>query len=122
MSALRRTEIGPFTVADALDFDSLTADVIATHLAAPLLALQGTARRRVSTSEERRLRNGLAIAEGEVEGAPLRQGEAAGSGEDSEGPTMAALSPAGELVALLRPGASGELRPYLVFPRDDATA
>jgi tRNA pseudouridine55 synthase len=62
MSALTRTAVGEFTMADAITIDSLTQDLIVANLLSPLKALGGLPSMLVNEQDAYRLANGLAIA------------------------------------------------------------
>ncbi len=99
MSALVRTAIGGFRVEEAADPRQLNADDWTQHLQPPLCAVEQLPRLQLSAEQVRRIRNGLTI-EAKEEGGR-------GKGESVE---MAALDPAGQLVAILTRGAAGQLR------------
>ncbi len=100
MSALVRTAIGEFRLADALELDSLTPAACESNLLPPRLAVAQLPAARLSDDEVRRLANGLAISN--------RWGM-----EDAE---IAALDGQGRLVAILVPRTHGELGPVRNFP------
>lgn len=101
MSALVRTAIGAFRLADALELDALTPAACESNLLPPRLAVAQLPSAPLSDDEVRRLANGLAIQN--------RWGVEAGE--------MAALDGQGRLVAILAPRASGELGPVRNFPQ-----
>jgi tRNA pseudouridine55 synthase len=61
MSELRRTAIGDFRVEDACDGDSLTREIVASHLLSPARAVAQLPSVIVDDTEIERLRNGLRI-------------------------------------------------------------
>ncbi len=97
MSALERTAIGRFTIADALPGKEVTAEALAANLRPPLDALAETPQRMVTPDEESELRFGRAIAA--AANAP---------------PAAAAVNAAGGLVALVQLK-RGEYWPWRVF-------
>lgn len=100
MSALVRTGIGPFTLERAIDPRSLDRNAMGRHLLPPVLALCGLMSQCVVSDEEaRRLANGLPIA--------------ARATEEEE---CAAVDKQGQLVAILRRRANGQLGPVKYFP------
>lgn len=99
MSALVRTAIGQFTIAEALDPETLTSDNLADHLLSPLLAVKGLMGDVVvSPAQQERLAHGLAIHVPEI--------------VDER---VAALDESGCLVAILARHADGALRPLKNF-------
>jgi len=106
MSALRRTAIGVFRIAEALDFDSLTLAVIESKLQPPSLAVAQLPAALLSEDEARRLANGLPVRN--------RWGWTADE--------VAALDGQGRLVAILVPRGHEELRPARNFPHGEHTA
>ncbi|MFC5382312.1 tRNA pseudouridine(55) synthase TruB [Aquipuribacter nitratireducens] len=110
LTALRRTRSGPFTVADAVavpgrDADDLAAAAAADELTGRLLDLPAVARRCFPVHEV-----DAALA------ARLRHGQRLPPWDGPAGP-VAALDPAGDLVALVREE-RGAVRPVLVVPPD----
>jgi tRNA pseudouridine55 synthase len=105
MSALVRTSIGSFRVEEAVDPRQLSGDNWTQSLQPPLRAVAQLPRLQLSAEEVRRIRNGLTI---EAKGQGGR-----GKGESTE---VAALDPAGQLVAILTEAANGQLRPLRNLP------
>ncbi len=99
MSALVRTAIGGFRVEDAVDPRELNADAWTQWLQPPLRAVEQLPRVQLSAEQVRRIRNGLTI-----------EAKAEGGRGKGEGVEIAALDPAGRLVAILTEGAAGQLR------------
>jgi tRNA pseudouridine55 synthase len=107
MSALKRTRIGGFPIEEAVDPHELTAGNWQTFVQPPLRAVEFLPRVQLSSDEAARIRNGLTI-ELKGEGEPL-----AISPECAE---LAATDPAGQLVGILGPRASGQWRPLQNLP------
>ena len=104
MSALVRTQIGPYRMENAVTLEQLTRDTLNASLLNPATAVTDLPR-RVSTSDEEiaLLRAGRAIPLCEVTGAA-----------DSD--SVVVLDGAGALLALARPDdETNSLRPYRVF-------
>ena len=99
MSALIRTEIGPFLLADACLPDELDASRIAERLLPPLAALASLPVVHVSDEDLKRMRQGLPIARVDVHAA----GEAA------------AVDRGGQLAAIIVARADGQWRPVRNF-------
>lgn len=100
MSALERTAIGPFAVADAIDAASLTRSNLASSLLPAVLAIRGLMPEQVvSAADARRLSNGLPI------GCP-----------DVSAESCAALDAEGRLLAVLTRRADGQYTPAKCFP------
>lgn len=100
MSALERTAIGRFTIAEAVDPDTLTAGNLSDRLLPPVLAVRGLmAEIVVSEAERQRIAHGLAIGSRGI-----------------EGDRSAALDSDGRLVAILVRRGEDELRPIKNFP------
>lgn len=104
MSALVRTAIGSFQLADALDPQALTRETWAEHLRPPLHAVDQLPRVELNSEEVRRIGSGQTIQR-----RPF----------PTAAPEFAALDPAGRLVALLIPRGPGLLGPSRVFPLED---
>ncbi len=85
MSALARTAIGPWTIADAIDPERLTAADWSAHIEPLLKAVGGLPKRELSSEEVSRVRKGLTIPN-------------SGPATDSE---VAAVDCRGQLVCLL---------------------
>ncbi len=100
MSALRRTAIGPFTLAAACTMDAITAQTIEQHLLPAALAVERFPRIEVSAVEMAELGHGRFIAGTIPGGAEL----------------AAAVDVDGTLVALLSAAPQGGLKPHRVFP------
>jgi tRNA pseudouridine55 synthase len=100
ITALRRTQVGPFTADNALslDADATTARSALRPLADALVALPRVA---ITDAEVERLRHGLAIDCAE---SPAESGE------------LAVFDTAGRLVAVARIDASRQLQPIKVLP------
>lgn len=99
MSALVRTEIGPFQLADACSPDELDAQWIADRLLPPLTAVSSLPTLRVSEEELTRLRHGL----------PISRAEALPAGE------AAAVDSNGRLAAIVASRDEGPWRPIRNF-------
>ena len=99
MSALVRSAIGGFRVEEAVDPRQLGGDNWLDWLQPPLRAIEQLPRVQLSAEQVRRIRNGLPIE---------RRGKAEGGRGDAE---IAALDPAGQLVAILARLDSGQWRP-----------
>lgn len=99
MSALTRTEIGPFRLADACLPDELDAEQIAARLLPPLAALASLPVMHVSDEDLRRLRQGL----------PITRVEALATGE------AAAVDRGGQLAAIIVARDDGQWRPVRNF-------
>ena len=100
MSALVRTAIGNFGVAEALDPDALTKENISQHLLPILRAVDYLPRLELSAEEVARIHNGQFIS---------RQ---IGCAEAAE---LSAVDKEGNLVAILGPSNAEELRPLRNF-------
>jgi tRNA pseudouridine55 synthase len=100
MSALVRTAIGSFRLADAVDPQTLTRENWTDHLQPAVRAVESFPRVELNTEEVTRICAGLTVPR------PVAPGEAT---------EYAAVDPAGELVALLVPRGEGLLGPYRVF-------
>lgn len=99
MSALVRTEIGPFQLASAYLPDDLDAQRIADRLLPPLAAVSALPVLRVSDEELARLRHGL----------PISRAESRFTGE------AAAVDGNGQLVAIVSAPDDGQWRPVRNF-------
>lgn len=99
MSALTRTEIGPFQVSQALSGDDITPQSIDRAFIPPLMALGTMPTLTVSGQEEAFLRNG-------------RQIERRDQGHEE----IALLTPSGRLLAIAVPAGPGFWQPRIVFP------
>jgi tRNA pseudouridine55 synthase len=106
MAALERSSIGHFTIADAVDPESLTADNLARHLLPAVLAVRGLMPERiVSSAECERLRHGLPIQFSVA--APKEQAE-----------RCAAIDSEDRLVAIVVRAPGGPWRPIKTFPTE----
>jgi tRNA pseudouridine55 synthase len=101
MSALVRTAIGNFRLADAVAPKDLTPDSWTQCLLSPSRAVETLSQVRLSEAEVLKVRLGQTIARPDL---------LAASGE------IAALAPEGDLVAILTPRSPGMLRPLRVMP------
>lgn len=101
MSALVRTEIGPFLLSEAQDGNDITPQSIDRAFRSPLSALGDMPQITLTPHEEAFLRNGRQIE---------RPGEATARGE------IAALTSAGRLLAILTPAGESLWQPSIVFP------
>jgi len=99
MSALRRTEIGPFHAADALALDSLTFPRICERLISPVQALSGMPQIVIDADEQQRILRGREILN--------RFGVT--------GDEVAALAASGQLTAILSRADDTTLRPAKCF-------
>ena len=95
LTALRRTRVGPYTLAEARTLTELEADVVVLPLAKA--AARAFAGRTLSDAEAGRLAHGI---------APVAVGQGPGP--------VAAFDPAGELIALVQER-DGLARPLVVF-------
>lgn len=102
MSALERTAIGRFAIAEALDPNTLTPENLSEYLLSPVLAVRGLMDEFVvSEAQRQRILQGLTIR------AP-----------GIEGDRCAALDSQGRLVAILVRRSDDEWRPTKNFPGD----
>jgi tRNA pseudouridine55 synthase len=99
MSALVRTAVGGYTIEDAASPDEITRDSVASRLLPALSALGGMPTITLGDEEHRRISNGLSI-------------EHAAASVTTE---YAALTPDGQLAAILVSHQAGELRPSRVL-------
>lgn len=92
LAALRRTFVGPFAVGEATSLDELQAapERLVARLLSPEVALAGWPTARLDAEQARRVRNGMAVALGELEGVRARA-------IDAEGTLLAVLQRDGEL-------------------------
>jgi tRNA pseudouridine55 synthase len=104
MSALERSAIGRFQIADALPLDDVNAETIAKHLLPATAAVEHLPQVIVNPAQAIDLRNGRPIA------LPAKQDEVEPRPE-----VRAAVGPAGELVALVQKKPPGELWPMVNF-------
>lgn len=95
LTALRRTQVGPYTIAEARTLSNLTERVVLTPL--ETAAAAAFPRRELTTDEARRLSHGQRLPATGAQSSPV-----------------AAFSPEGALVALLEEQA-GYARPLAVF-------
>jgi tRNA U55 pseudouridine synthase TruB len=100
MSELVRTAIGEFKIEDAIDVASITAEMIQKRLLPAIAALPQLSKLTVTDDEITKLGNGVAIS----------------NRRDVSGGEFAAVSTAGDLVAILAADQRG-LRPIRYFPR-----
>lgn len=100
MSALVRSEIGPFAVDTALSYDAIDKASIAKSLRPAREAVADVPSITVDAAEIAELANGRRIAN--------RHGHSAGE--------ITAISETGRLVALLSPQSDGRLQPVRYFP------
>ena len=98
MAALVRTAIGEFRLDQAVEFDHLTDENWAAHLAPPLCAVPGLPQVCLSDGDLAQIRHGRTIA------VPPSLAVA-------DGIEVAAIAPDGRLVAILTPRAAGRLGP-----------
>jgi tRNA pseudouridine55 synthase len=105
MSALVRTSIGGFVLADAVDPRELNSESWRQFLQPPLRAIEYLPHVQLSAEEVNRIRTGLSI---EWEGE--KWDEIAGERE------IVALDPAGDFVGILTPGLAGRLRTLRNMP------
>ena len=99
MSALRREAIGQFDLVGSIGCDDLTLESLRSHLLPPIMALGDMPRIVVTDQELQRLSLGQSLAPRE-------------SATASE---MAAVSAAGELLAVLQPDSRGTWKPAKNF-------
>jgi len=99
MSALRRLAIGPFTVNEAIDCDSLSAPLIEKNLLSPLLALGQLPHIELSNDQITR----------------VMQGQMISATHQPAADEIAAVDNRGQLVALLKPTSDGKLAPLKCF-------
>ena len=100
MTALTRTAIGPFEVADAVETNRLTPDTITEALLPAAAALPAHRSRVLSASEEEEIANGRFI-----DARP----------DDSPDEEIAGLNEQGELVAILKSRGSGKIGSVINF-------
>jgi tRNA pseudouridine55 synthase len=116
VSALRRTRIGPFSVAEAIPLEKLKSfghsPAAFEHLRPISTALDGIPALAVTGSDAVRLRSGNSILM--RAGLFARIKEETNAGDDLQGLTVYLSSAHGEPIALAEL-AGGELRPYRVF-------
>lgn len=114
LTALRRTSVGPYTIAQARTLDFLTERLVVT----PLAEAAAAAFRRVDLTEEdsRRLAHGARLPLPSTLAPPAASGPSTGQPRAPAGPEtpLAAFAPDGTLVALVTPE-SGRLRSLAVF-------
>lgn len=99
MSALQRTEIGPFRVEESVPLAALHVTSLEQHLQPPQRGLPGLPPLTLAPEDVKRVVNGLSIEAP----ADLSAGE------------VAALDTKGTLVAILKPKETGRLAPYRCF-------
>jgi tRNA pseudouridine55 synthase len=105
MAALERTAIGPFTIADAVDPETLTVDNLAEHVLSPILAVRGLMfERAVSAADCERLYHGLPIRLADAPDEPVGR--------------CAAVDTQGRLVAILSRAPADQWRPTKTFSLD----
>lgn len=119
MSALERTAIGSFRVEDAIDAATLTRDNFFDHLLPPRMAVAHLPTITLMATEQARISNGQFIDRPEFDAQvlplnpalnPRRESEA-----DADSTEFAALDDCGNLVAILRHRADGQLGPVRNF-------
>jgi tRNA pseudouridine55 synthase len=106
MSALTRTEIGPFQVSQALSGDDITPQSIDRAFIPPQMALGTMPTFKVSEQDEAFLRNGRQIERRDI-------GSAIGSQTEQE--QIALLTSSGRLLAIVVPGGPNLWQPRIVF-------
>jgi tRNA pseudouridine55 synthase len=95
MSALRRTAVGGFRLADALRPEQLHADNLAAHIQPLICAVPDLPRLVLNDAEAEAIRHGKTL-----------------DGQEPALPEIAALDTSGRLIAILKPD-RGKLRPLL---------
>jgi tRNA pseudouridine55 synthase len=103
MSALERTAIGTFQLADACRGDQLTRENVGQWLLPPARAVERLKHIRLSAADAARLRRGMAIER---------------SAGEEVGTELAAIGPQEELVAIVEARADGGLHPTRVLPNE----
>jgi tRNA pseudouridine55 synthase len=117
MSALRRTAIGDFRVADTVDPKRLTPENWSTYLQPALRAVEYLPRVTLTAMEAVRIRNGLTIgtkAEGGGRKAEIATFSRISQGRESpqkHPEEFAAVDEAGQLIGIIIPHGPDELRP-----------
>jgi tRNA pseudouridine55 synthase len=101
MSALQRTAIGDFRLADAIGLDQVTAETVPGRLLSPRRALGQLPTVALTEDETRRVANGLTI----------------GNRWNLDADEIAAVDSQDRLVAILVPRGPGEFGPVRNFPR-----
>jgi len=104
MTALVRTAIGPFRIAEAISPDELTAASWRDHLLPSLRAVESLPRVELTVKETVEIRMGRTIERSDVPTGPEE---------------FAGVDTAGRLVAILAPRGRGLLGPRRVFPAED---
>ena len=107
MTSLQRTRIGPFDIADAVSLDDLPLPLTESFLIPPTRALPNLPTITLDEAECDDIRFGRTIRSGRF-GLPAEI-----PASDDE---VAAVDPAGRLVAILTPASGGILLPRMVFP------
>ena len=102
MSTLRRMAIGPFSIADAIAYDELSAEAVHERLLSPALAVADLPAATVN----------------EVECLKLVQGQAIADRWSIAGSEAAAMDERGQLVAILTHHVRGGFRPVKCFLQD----
>jgi tRNA pseudouridine55 synthase len=97
MSALERTAVGAFRVADAVALDELSAETVSKHLEPPITAVTELPKVELDDAQLNEIRHGRSISFGGSAGA--------------SSPEWAAVTATGELAAILREKRPGELWP-----------
>jgi len=112
LTVLRRTSVGPYTIAQARTLDLLSERLVLT----PLAEAAAAAFPRVDLTEDdsRRLAHGARIPAPAPPEAPAPAAPAARPTHAADETPLAAFAPDGTLVALVTPD-SGRLRPLAVF-------
>ena len=121
MTALERTAIGPFHIAEAVDPDDLTAETIAQHLQSPLSLLSDMPRLELTSPEVEEIRHGRFISPSADFTLPPISAPGSARGQPTEGhPTeVAAVDPQGRLVALLIPKPGDRWAPKRNFSQSE---
>ncbi|MEQ8787363.1 MAG: tRNA pseudouridine(55) synthase TruB [Pirellulaceae bacterium] len=107
MSDLCRTAIGGFRLEDAVSPDALTRENLGRHLLPAARAVEGLPTVQLTAEECERIRRGMAIQAGGRTSAE--------ESTESTADEFAALTPSGELAAILVPRATDQLRPSRMF-------
>jgi tRNA pseudouridine55 synthase len=124
MSALVRTAVGGFTIAEAADPRGLTAESCAARLEPLLRAVEMLPKIVLSAEEAVRIGHGLTIRAGATGFASARPDTALAEpvapapalAEPVAHPEMAAVDQSGRLVAIVGPAGEGLLRPLRNLP------
>lgn len=103
MSALERTAIGKFRVEEALPLETITAEIVSQRLQPALVAVVDLPRVTISDDEQIELQHGRPIKMPPNVRGPVASNE------------LAAISPNGQFIGILRAKHSGELWPIHNF-------